>query len=92
MMLAFLPLSYLAAAPDFRLLDTELARLDVLLFGFEWDAAARWSPIVQCSTKSCRRRTSAPSTKLSPSYWLAASPTPATGAASSFGSLASVLF
>jgi hypothetical protein len=42
MMLAFLPLSYLAAALDFRLLDTELARLDVLLFGFEWDAAARW--------------------------------------------------
>ena len=35
-------LSYLAAAPDFRLLDTELARLDELLFGFEWDAAARW--------------------------------------------------
>jgi membrane-associated phospholipid phosphatase len=24
------------------LLDTELARLDALLFGFEWDAAARW--------------------------------------------------
>src|ERR1700683_229425 len=22
--------------------DTELARLDELLFGFEWDAAARW--------------------------------------------------
>lgn len=42
MMLAFLPFSYLAAAPDFRLLDTELARLDVLLFGFEWDVAARW--------------------------------------------------
>jgi hypothetical protein len=42
MMLAFLPLSYLAAAPDFPLLDIELARLDALLFGFEWDAAARW--------------------------------------------------
>jgi hypothetical protein len=42
MMLAFLPLSYLAAVPDFPLIDTELARLDVLLFGFEWDAAARW--------------------------------------------------
>jgi hypothetical protein len=34
--------SYLAAAPDFPLLDPELARLDALLFGFEWDAAARW--------------------------------------------------
>jgi hypothetical protein len=42
MTLAFLPLSYLAAASDFTLIDTELARLDVLLFGFEWDAAARW--------------------------------------------------
>jgi hypothetical protein len=42
MMLAFLPLSYLAAVPHFPLIDTELARLDVLLFGFEWDAAAQW--------------------------------------------------
>jgi hypothetical protein len=42
MMLAFLPLSYLAAAPDFPLIDTELVRLDALLFGFDWDAAARW--------------------------------------------------
>jgi hypothetical protein len=40
--LAFLPLSYLAAAPGLPLLDTELARLDALLFGFQWDAAARW--------------------------------------------------
>ena len=41
-MFAFLPLSYLAAVPDIPLIDTELARLDVLLFGFEWDATARW--------------------------------------------------
>jgi hypothetical protein len=41
-MFAFLPLSYLAAVPDVPLIDTELARLDVLLFGFEWDATARW--------------------------------------------------
>lgn len=35
------PLSYLAAAPAFPLVDAELARLDAAL-GFEWDGFARW--------------------------------------------------
>jgi hypothetical protein len=39
---AFVPLTYLAAAPGFPLLDGELSRLDALLFGFQWDTAARW--------------------------------------------------
>lgn len=35
------PLSYLAAAPAFPLVDAELARLDAAL-GFDWDGYARW--------------------------------------------------
>ena len=42
MVIAFLPLSYLAAASGARLLDSDLTRLDALLFGFDWDTAARW--------------------------------------------------
>jgi hypothetical protein len=38
----FLPLTYLAATPAFPLLDAELAKLDTILFGFEWDTAAQW--------------------------------------------------
>jgi hypothetical protein len=38
----FLPLTYLAAASGFPLIDADLARLDARLFGFEWNAAARW--------------------------------------------------
>jgi membrane-associated phospholipid phosphatase len=36
-----LPLTYLAAATGFPLLDDRLAQLDAL-FGFDWDTAARW--------------------------------------------------
>lgn len=39
---AFVPLTYFAAASGAPLLDGELARFDALLFGFEWDVAARW--------------------------------------------------
>ena len=41
---AFLPLIYAAAAlgAGFPTLDDTLGRLDRMLFGFEWDAMARW--------------------------------------------------
>ena len=39
---AMLPLTYLAVAPGFPLVDGTLSHLDTLLFSFEWDAAARW--------------------------------------------------
>jgi PAP2 superfamily len=37
-----LPLSYMAALPCFPLLDGQLAKLDALLFGLDWNTAARW--------------------------------------------------
>jgi membrane-associated phospholipid phosphatase len=42
MIAVFLPLSYMAAVPSLPLLDGQLARLDALLFGFDWDTAAQW--------------------------------------------------
>jgi hypothetical protein len=42
MLAAFVPLTYLAALPALPLVDATLARLDWLLFGFDWDAAAHW--------------------------------------------------
>ncbi len=42
LIISLLPLTYLAATVDFPLLDGQLARLDALLFGFDWQAAARW--------------------------------------------------
>ena len=42
--LVIAPISYVAAALAARvpLLDDTLARLDMVLFGFDWDVAARW--------------------------------------------------
>ncbi len=42
--IAIAPISYVAAAlaAHVPLLDATLARLDVVLFGFDWDAAAHW--------------------------------------------------
>lgn len=40
--IALLPLSYLAAAPALPLIDGELARLDTLLFAFDWHLATGW--------------------------------------------------
>jgi PAP2 superfamily len=39
---AFTPLTYLAAASAFPLVDSALTRLDVILFGFEWPVEANW--------------------------------------------------
>jgi PAP2 superfamily len=41
-MIVLLPLTYLAAIPAFPLLDDNLASLDTLLFGSDWDTTARW--------------------------------------------------
>jgi hypothetical protein len=42
--LVLVPVTYIAAAiaAGFPLIDDTLARLDIVLFGFDWDAAARW--------------------------------------------------
>ena len=39
---AFTPLTYLAAASGYPLVDSTLARLDAMLFGFEWHVEANW--------------------------------------------------
>jgi hypothetical protein len=39
---AFTPLTYLAAASGYPLVDGALTRLDAMLFGFEWYAEANW--------------------------------------------------
>jgi hypothetical protein len=38
----FAPLTYLAAASDYPLVDGASTRLDAILFGFRWDAEANW--------------------------------------------------
>jgi membrane-associated phospholipid phosphatase len=39
---AFTPLTYLAAASGYPLVDSALTRLDAILFGFEWNVEANW--------------------------------------------------
>ena len=39
---AFTPLTYLAAASGYPLVDSTLTRLDAMLFGFEWYVEANW--------------------------------------------------
>jgi membrane-associated phospholipid phosphatase len=39
---AFTPLTYLAAASGYPLMDNVLTRLDAMLFGFEWYVEANW--------------------------------------------------
>jgi hypothetical protein len=39
---AFTPLTYLAAASGYPLVDSALTRLDAMLFGFEWYVEANW--------------------------------------------------
>ncbi len=40
--IVLLPLSYLAAVPALPLIDSELAKLDASLFGFDWQSATGW--------------------------------------------------
>jgi hypothetical protein len=39
---AFTPLTYLAAASGYPLVDSASARLDAILFGFDWNIEANW--------------------------------------------------
>jgi PAP2 superfamily len=39
---AFTPLTYLAAASGYPLVDGELTRLDAMVFGFNWNVEANW--------------------------------------------------
>lgn len=39
---AFTPLTYLAAAPGYPLVDGELTRLDAVMFGFDWNVESNW--------------------------------------------------
>lgn len=39
---AFTPLTYLAAASGYPLVDSALTKLDAILFGFKWDVEAHW--------------------------------------------------
>jgi membrane-associated phospholipid phosphatase len=39
---AFTPLTYLAAASGYPLVDSASARLDAILFGFDWNVEANW--------------------------------------------------
>jgi membrane-associated phospholipid phosphatase len=39
---AFTPLTYLAAASGYPLVDTGLTKLDAVLLGFDWNAEANW--------------------------------------------------
>jgi hypothetical protein len=39
---AFAPLTYLAAASGYPLVDSASARLDAILFGFDWNVEANW--------------------------------------------------
>jgi PAP2 superfamily len=39
---AFAPLTYLAAASGYPLVDGALTRFDATVFGFDWDAEANW--------------------------------------------------
>ena len=39
---AFTPLTYLAAASGYPLVDSALTKLDAILFGFDWNVEANW--------------------------------------------------
>jgi hypothetical protein len=54
---AFTPLTYLAAASGYPLVDSALTRLDAILFGFEWNVEANGSPITRRSIGSFSGRT-----------------------------------